>query len=74
MSSGSFKQVDVLCPYYITDNGRDRIVCEGLTVGGQTQSFYRHRRDYAVQMEICSSWSYWRCPICDALDGKHRED
>ena len=38
MASGSYRQVYVVCPYYVTDNGRDRIVCEGLTPRPFTRS------------------------------------
>ena len=74
MASGSYRQVYVVCPYYVTDNGRDRIVCEGLTPGGQNQTFYQKRQDYALQMELFCCGDYWRCEICAALDVKYRED
>ena len=74
MASGSYRQVYVVCPYYVTDNGRDRIVCEGLTSGGQNQTFYQKRQDYALQMELFCCADYWRCKICAALYAKYRED
>lgn len=74
MASGSYRQVYVVCPYYVTDNGRDRIVCEGLTPGGQNQTFYQKRQDYALQMELFCCADYWRCEICAALDAKYREE
>lgn len=74
MASGSYRQVYVVCPYYVTDNGRDRIVCEGLTPGGQNQTFYQKRQDYALQMELFCCGDYWRCEICAALDAKYREE
>ena len=74
MASGSYRQVYVVCPYYVTDNGRERIVCEGLTSGGQNQTFYQKRQDYALQMELFCCADYWRCEICAALDAKYRED
>lgn len=74
MASGSYRQVYVVCPYYVTDNGRDRIVCEGMTPGGQNQTFYQKRQDYALQMELFCCGDYWRCEICAALDEKYREE
>lgn len=35
---GSYKQVNVKCPYYRSDNGRDRIICEGLLPVTKTTS------------------------------------
>ena len=29
MASGSFRQVDVQCPFFMSDDGRQCIVCEG---------------------------------------------
>ena len=74
MASGSYRQVKVVCPYYVTDNGKNRIVCEGLVPGGQTQTYYRFRKDYAAQMERYCSGCYWMCEICAALDEKYREE
>ena len=74
MPSGSYRQVYVRCPYYVTDNGKDRIICEGLTPGAQLQSYYRKRKDYAGQMELFCSGCYWNCEICTALDEKYKEE
>lgn len=74
MASGSYRQVYVVCPYYVTDNGKNRIVCEGLTPGGQNQTFYRKRKNYAAHMERFCCADYWNCPICAALDEKYREE
>lgn len=46
----------------------------GLTSGGQNQTFYQKRQDYALQMELFCCADYWRCEICAALDAKYRED
>ena len=45
-----------------------------LTPGGQNQTFYQKRQDYALQMELFCCGDYWRCEICAALDAKYRED
>ena len=74
MPSGSYIQVAVKCPYYKTDNGKDRITCEGLTPGAQLQSYYRKPKDFAVQMKVFCCSRYWNCEICAALDEKHKED
>lgn len=74
MPSGSFNQAYIRCPYYITDNGRDRITCEGILPGSQNQSFFFHRQDFKQQMQIFCKKDFYRCEICAALDEKHRDD
>lgn len=74
MPSGSYWQVNVRCPYYTSDNGKDRIVCEGITCGASLSSFYQRRESYKQQMEHFCTGDYWNCPICAALDEKYRED
>ena len=71
---GSYKQVNVKCPYYRSDNGRDRIICEGLLPGTSLQSWYERREHYRAHMRAYCTGKYWDCPICAALDEKYRED
>ncbi len=75
MPSGSYAQVHVKCPYYSSDNGKNRIICEGLIPGSMLSSFYAYQKDFQMQMEIfCTSDGYYRCEICAALDKKHEDD
>lgn len=74
MPSGSYIQVYVKCPYYLSDNGKNRIICEGLTPGSQLQSFYRKRKDFKLQIEIFCCEHYEKCEICEALSKKYEED
>lgn len=74
MPSGSYTQVYVTCPFYISDNGKNRIICEGLTPGSQLQSFYRKRKDYKLQIEIFCCEHYEKCEIYEALNKKYEEE
>ena len=74
MPSGSFWQVNVKCPYYKHDNGRDRITCEGLVPGASTQSAFLRKQDFIQQIETFCCEYYWRCEICTALDEKYEEE
>lgn len=74
MASGSFLQVDVKCPYYQSDNGRDRIICEGIIPGTNTQSFYYMGLEFKKHMQIFCTDRYWNCEICQALDQKYEEE
>lgn len=66
-------QVYVECPFYLTDNGKNRIICEGLLPGSQLQSYFRKRKDYRLQAEIFCCGSYKTCEIYDALSKKYEE-
>lgn len=74
MSSGSFYQASVLCPYYKYDNGKDRIVCEGLIPGSKLQSYFRRKKDYQTQIIKFCCGCYWNCEMCAALDKKYEEE
>lgn len=74
MASGSYYQADVRCPYYKEDNGRNRIVCEGIIPGSVTNSFFSSRQLYKTQIKNYCCNQYWRCEICTANDDKYKED
>ena len=63
MPSGSYHQVHVKCPFYTSDNGKNRICCEGLLPGSQTQSFFWHRKDYETQIGLYCCGGYQTCEI-----------
>ena len=71
--SGSFSQADVLCPFYKRDNGKTRVVCEGivdhssivLTFGSPTQC----RR----QLEIFCCDHYRNCEVNRMLMEKYED-
>lgn len=74
MSSGSFKQADVRCPYYIYDDGKHNIICEGIIPDTTTRHHFRYKKDRELQLAIFCSEAYWRCEHCIALDDKYKED
>lgn len=74
MSSGSYMQVYVRCPYYQTDNGKNRIVCEGLVPGSKLHSSFRKPKDYRLQMELFCCNNYPMCEICEAIDHKYYQE
>jgi len=73
MPSGSFRQVHIKCPYYIYDNGKDRIQCEGVIPNTQLQSRFDTKADYDRQILSYCCASYWNCAICAANDNKYEE-
>ena len=67
MSSGSFKQVYVQCPFYRYDDGKGVISCEGLVDGGYIKVTFPTKEEYNVQMDTfcCNHYDY--CELFRAL-------
>ena len=78
MPSGSFKQADVLCPFYKYDDGKQRITCEGL-VGKKEDSslalIYHSKKDYETQIDVFCCEHYKRCEVYTMLmNAKYDEE
>lgn len=75
MSSGSYKQVDVECPFYKYDDGKRRIVCEGVEdIEDSVALIYREKLRYEKQMNIFCCGEYAKCEVYRMLMEKYRED
>lgn len=74
MPSGSFIQVYVKCPFYISDNGKNRIICEGLIPGSQDHSVFRKTDDYRLQIEVWCCDHFEKCEKFAALNKKYEEE
>ena len=74
MSSGSFRQVDVQCPFYKYDDGRRRITCEGLIDKSSIALIYLTRRDYDIQLTNFCCEHYKKCEIYRVLMEKYKEE
>lgn len=74
MPSGSYKQVDVKCPFYKYDDGKRRIVCEGIvSVEDSLSSIFRYHEDYERQMTVFCCKDHTKCEIYRMLMGKYEE-
>ena len=77
MPSGSFKQADVLCPFYKYDDGKQRITCEGL-VGKKEDSslalIYHSKKDYETQIDVFCCEHYKRCEVYRLLMAAKYDD
>lgn len=51
MAGGSYRQVDVVCPFYRSDDGKGRISCEGLVDASILDMHFKRKRDFLKQME-----------------------
>ena len=74
MSSGSFKQVDVQCPFYKYDDGRRRITCEGLIDKSSIALIYLTRGDYDTQLTAFCCEHYKKCEVYRMLIQKYNEE
>lgn len=62
MASGSFEQVDVLCPFYKND-GIQRIVCEGLVSDSSITLTYMNKVDCKRQKKVFCCKNYKKCEV-----------
>lgn len=75
MPSGSFKQVYVVCPFYITDDGAQRVTCEGVVDGSSLSIYFSKRADYETLMSVFCCQHYEKCEIYRMLmENKYEED
>lgn len=74
MASGSYIQAYIKCPFYAGDNGKNRILCEGIIPGSQLHSVFRDMKDYEIQTREFCCKRYRNCEIYIALMQKYEED
>ena len=74
MPSGSFKQIDVQCPFYKYDDGRRRITCEGLIDKSSIALIYLTRNDFDTQLLVFCCEHYKKCEIYRVLMEKYEEE
>lgn len=67
MSSGSYMQVNVKCPFYLKDNGKSRIRCEGFADGSSMEWIFTRKPDYDMQITAFCCERYEKCEIYRAL-------
>lgn len=61
MASGSFKQIDVQCPFYKEDDGRSRITCEGFGTARNAHFTYKYKEEFCTQMETFCCKYFKKC-------------
>lgn len=72
MSSGSWHQVDVGCPFYRHDDGKHRITCEGILDDSSICMNFR-RKDFEMYIREYCSKRYICCEIYRMLMDKYQE-
>ena len=75
MPSGSYKQIEVQCPFYKYDDGKRRITCEGLVDKSSLALIYQRRNDYEIQINVFCCEHYKKCEIYRMLmEAKYDEE
>ena len=73
MASGSYRQVDVGCPFYKFDDGQRKITCEGIVEGSSVVLTYLRKEDYVKQMEVFCQEHYPKCEVYRMLMEKYED-
>lgn len=74
MPSGSYRQVDVICPFYKFDDGKRRITCEGVIDDSSLALIYHNRRDYETQINTFCCKHFRKCEVYRLLMDKYKEE
>lgn len=74
MPSGSYRQVYVRCPFYLYDDGKRRIICEGLIDDSSLALIYKRKADYETQITVFCCEHYEKCEVYRLLmENKYKE-
>lgn len=73
MPSGSYKQADVLCPFYKYDDGKKRITCEGVMDNSSLALIFRTRADYERNIRSLCCDQYANCNVHKMLLSKYKD-
>ena len=74
MPSGSYKQIDVKCPFYKFDDGKRRITCEGIIDDSSLALIFHNKHDYEMQIDTFCCELYKKCEIYRLLMDKYDEE
>ena len=74
MPSGSYKQIEVQCPFYKFDDGKRRITCEGLIDDSSLALIYHNKQDYETQINVFCCKYYINCEVYRLLMDKYPDE
>ena len=75
MSSGSYKQIFVMCPFYCYDDGKNTVICEGAVEKSYNSWRFRSGKDLRKQMDIFCCDHFQNCEIYRMLmENKYPDD
>ena len=71
--STSWKSADVGCPFYKSDDGKQKIICEGLIPNSSVVISYRRKVDWQAQLNTACCRDYNKCRVYKMLMHKYEE-
>lgn len=74
MPSGSYKQIEVQCPFYKFDDGKRRITCEGIIDDSSLALIYHNKQDYETQINVFCCKHYINCEVYRLLMDKYQDE
>ena len=76
MPDGSWRQADILCPFYRDDNPRQKTIsCEGVFSRASLTNRFQRQREREMQLDIFCADQYRKCEIFRAImEEKNPED
>lgn len=75
MATGSFRQVEVQCPFYKMDDGRRKISCEGPIDDSRITLTYGQRKDFECQITVFCCKHYKNCEVYRMIvNAKYEEE
>ena len=74
MPSGSYRQVYVRCPFYKSDDGKSKIICEGIVDESRLTISFGRRDDYETQITVFCSEHYRKCELYRIIKEKYDDE
>lgn len=71
---GSWLRSEVQCPFYRFDDGKRKIVCEGITERGNISQGFGNKRDFLIQVRTFCCNHYKNCEIYNLLMNIYKDD
>ena len=72
--SGSYLQVNVLCPFYLKDDGKNQITCEGVSDDSKTVLVFRDKNAFMFRLAKFCCDQFESCEIHHILMEKYKEE
>ena len=74
MPSGSYLQVDITCPFYVSDNGKNTLICEGVIPGVNDHCVFERKSDFLLQVRTFCCGRNEYCERYRAIREKYDEE
>lgn len=70
---GTWHDVDIGCPFYLRDDGKTTIFCEGICYGCTTKLSFRKKDDYLIHLRTFCMMHYERCEVFRVAMEKYKD-